>query len=99
MPTWRAAKIDEAQRALVPFLRAHGASFQSTAILGKGAPDGMLGYAGSDCWCEFKAEGEEPEPHQIEWHVRWRGAPVAILRTEADCRALLTRMRGRRALK
>lgn len=92
---WRAAKIDDAQRLLVPFLRAHGASFQSTAPLGKGAPDGVIGYAGSDCWVEFKAEGEDPERHQLEWHVQWRGAPVAVLRTEEDCRALLRRMRQR----
>lgn len=98
----RAAHIDDSQKLLVPFLRAHGASFQSTATLGRGAPDGVLGYCGSDCWVEFKTDQDDRQkqkgrtPRQLEWAIQWRGAEVVVLRTEDDCRALMDRMRSRR---
>lgn len=88
------SKIDESQKRLVPFLRAHGASFESMAPLGKRAPDGVLGYLGVDQLVEFKTDKAMPTAGQIEWHRSWRGRPVVVLRTEADCTALLERMRA-----
>lgn len=87
------AKIDESQKLLVPFLRAHGASFQSMAPLGKKAPDGIVGYHHVDCLVEFKTGKEEPTAGQVTWHREWRGAKVRVLRTEADCVALLDYLR------
>lgn len=106
----RAAKIDESQRKLVPFLENHGATFQSTASEGKGCPDGWLGYRGITDPVEFKTPKppskrplKTPRPRkatstevaQAKWHAEWRGSPRVILRTEADCLRLLTSMRIR----
>jgi hypothetical protein len=104
----RAAKIDDSQRELVPWLLAtHGATFQSCATLGKGAPDGILGFMGVTAVVEFKTNPPPPkttrkaprkrkatrtEEQQAAWAAKWRGSPRVILRTQADCLALLNQM-------
>lgn len=93
-----AAKVDESQKKLVPFLRAHGASFQSMAPLGKGAPDGLIGFLGVTDLAEFKTGTGKVSANQITWHREWRGSPVVVLRTEADCLTLLEDMRRRSRL-
>lgn len=89
---WR-SQVDDSQRQLVPFLRAHGASFQSLATVGKGAPDGIVGFHGVDVLCEFKTGAERLSASQVVWHREWRGAKVRVLRTEADCLLLLDYLR------
>jgi hypothetical protein len=99
----RAAKVDNSQRELVPFLEAHGATFQSMATVGKGCPDGVVGFLGVDWLVEFKTGAAPKAPSkrkagrteaaQAKWHAEWRGASVAILRTRDDAEKLLERMR------
>lgn len=85
--------MDDSQTKLVPYLRTLGASFQSAATLGKGAPDGVVGFHGVDVWVEFKTGKEKPSASQVTWHREWKGAKVRIVRDEVDCRLLLAYMR------
>jgi len=82
-------RVDANQKALVEFARAHGASWLSLAPLGDGAPDGILGYRGVDFKVEIKTEKGTLTEDQEVFVSTWRGAPVYLIRTEADVRALL----------
>lgn len=103
----RSAKIDDSQRELVPFLQAHGATFQSLATVGKGCPDGIVGFMGVTAVVEFKTPRTPPKTSrrvprarkatrtvlaQAEWSARWKGSTVVILRTREDCTEMLNLM-------
>lgn len=82
----RAAKTDQNQDQIVTALRAAGASVQSLAALGSGAPDLLVGYCADDWLMEVKhpertACRRKPNTLQQEWHKRWRGKPVAVVLT------------------
>lgn len=90
----RACKVDNSQRELVPMIRALGASFQSTAEVGDGCPDGVVGFVGVDVFVEFKTGKAKLRPEQERWAANWRGAPRWVLRTPDDVGDLLKWMRG-----
>lgn len=74
-------------------LRAVGATVQSIAAIGKGAPDILVGYQGHNLLMEIK-DGGKPKSRQsltaleAEWHTVWRGQ-VAIVNS-ADQAVKLT---------
>jgi hypothetical protein len=57
-----------------------------------GMPDALLGARKVDQLAEVKAPDEEPRKDQIEWHRKWRGRPVVILRTPKDLERLAKEM-------
>lgn len=92
----RACKVDETQKTLVPMIRALGASFQSTAEVGDGCGDGVVGFVGVDVWVEFKTGRAKLRPEQERWAAEWRGARPWVLRTADDVGNLLAWMKGAR---
>lgn len=76
----RAAKVDANQDAIVSALRAAGASVQSLAQVGKGCPDLLAGFRGTNFVLEVKREKKNPNDDQARWHSEWR-APVYVVRS------------------
>lgn len=74
----RAARVDDNQCEIVKALRAAGATVQSIAAIGKGAPDILVGYRGRNLLMEIK-DGSKPKSRQsltaleADWHTVWRG--------------------------
>lgn len=108
-----AAKVDNSQRELVPYILAHGATFQSLATVGGGCPDGIVGFMSVTDVCEFKSgpekkprafkdgrrrKGSSTEAAQAAWHAQWKGSPRWVLRTRDDVVAMLNSMSERALL-
>ena len=79
----RAAKVDANQEEIVSALRAVGASVQSLAPVGKGCPDLLVGFRGSNYLLEVKAGRGQPNDLQQRWHTEWC-APVFVVRCAQD---------------
>ncbi|MEQ1067238.1 hypothetical protein ABLB96_15100 [Acinetobacter sp. XH1741] len=83
----RAAKVDANQTEIVKALRQVGASVQSLASTGKGCPDLLVGFRGTNYLMEIK-DGQKVKsarkltPDQIEWHESWRGKIYVIESTD-----------------
>ena len=84
----KAARIDGNQKEIVKALRGVGASVQSMARLGKGAPDLLVGYGGQNWLMEVKADKGMLRALQAVWLSNWRGR-VAVVRSTADALALI----------
>lgn len=69
----RAAKVDGNQRGITNGLRAAGATVQSLAKVGEGAPDLLVGWKGVNTLLELKVPGEKLNDNQLEWHRCWQG--------------------------
>lgn len=91
----RAAKIDDSQRILRPYLEAVGATVQSIASVGRSCPDCIVGFRGVTDLAEFKTGKRGLSPGQESWRRKWRGSPVWILRSREDCDRMLLDMRRR----
>ena len=81
----RAAKVDANQAHIVAALRAIGATVQSIAAVGKGAPDLLVGYGGQNYLLEIKDPAQPPSgrrltDHERAWHSTWRGS-VRVIET------------------
>jgi len=92
----RRARADDNQPQIVAALRKHGASVLHMHVIGKGAPDILVGHQGVNVPVEIKDGSKPPSaqnltPDETAWHSDWRGS-VAIIRSEADARALIDRM-------
>lgn len=59
-------------------LRAHGASVQTLAAVGRGVPDLLVGHAERNLLLEVKAEGGKLTQDQVRWHGEWRGSVVVV---------------------
>lgn len=76
-------KVDSNQTRVVKALRELGATVQHLHAVGKGCPDLLVGYKGSNYLLEVK-DGEKAEsqrkltPDQVIWHYDWKGQ-VAIV--------------------
>ena len=82
MPS-RARKIDRNQTEVVEALREIGASVQILSAVGKGCPDLLCGYRGSNYLLEVKdgklpPSGRRLTPDQKEWHAKWHGQVVVV---------------------
>ena len=86
-------RIDANQRAIVKLLRQWpGATVHSTADLGGGFPDLILGYRQQTLILEVKTPKGKLTPQQEDWHSGWTGSPVVILRSEDDAIALMQKL-------
>jgi len=83
-------RVDKNHREIVQALLDYpGVSLFSTHELGKGIPDICVGYRSFNILCEIKGPKGRLNPAQTEWHFRWTGAPVVILRTVDDVELLI----------
>lgn len=73
-------KVDANQTSIVEALRRVGASVQSIATIGNGAPDILAGFRGQNILMELKVGKAALTTDETEWHQEWRGQ-VAIVRT------------------
>ena len=83
-------RIDDNHRAIVAALRQPpGVRVFSTAAVGKGVPDIVIGYRAYTVLAEIKGRRGRLTPAQTDWHFTWTGTPVVILRTVDDVITLL----------
>lgn len=76
-------RIDDNQNEIVKGLRQIGASVQSLASLGKGAPDILCGHRGRNYLFEVKNPAMKPSQRRLTiaeeaWHENWRGQVYVI---------------------
>src|SRR5688500_19974344 len=89
-----AKRIDDNQRAIVDGLRSVGATVQSLASLGKGAPDILCGHRGRNYLFEVKNELQPPSKRRLtdaeeSWHQNWRGS-VYVIQNFSEALEILT---------
>ena len=87
------AKVDRNQAEIVAALRSVGASVQSLAAIGKGCPDLLVGWRGSNYVIEVKDGRVVPSkrkltPDQVRWHDAWNGR-VHVVSSVTDALSLL----------
>ena len=86
-------KFDLNQRAIVKVIRQWpGATVVSSANLGAGFSDLILGYRGRTILLEVKGPKGKLTPQQIAFHAAWTGSPVVILRSEAEAITLMSNL-------
>ena len=76
-------------------LRQGGASVHSLHREGGGCPDLLVGFRGVTLVAEVKTDDGKMNDLQSDWHAKWKGGPVAILRTLDDVVCLLLRISTR----
>lgn len=86
----RAARVDANQPQIVDRLRALGCSVASTAALGQGFPDIVVGYRGSNYLFEIKDPAKKPSerrltPAESLFHRSWGGQVDTIHTWEDVC--------------
>lgn len=92
-----ARHADSNAKQLLEAFRAHGCSILRITCAEPGAPDLLVGRLGLDGLVELKPNvGEKrrrnPRATQVEWAARWRGRPVAVVRTVDDVAAVVGAM-------
>jgi hypothetical protein len=77
-------KRDANEPEIVRGLRAAGRSVELLPG-GNGRPDLLVGWGRSHVLLmEVKTEDGDLESNQVDWHRRWRGLPVVVVRTVAE---------------
>ncbi|MGH8525141.1 MAG: hypothetical protein ACREXY_13285 [Gammaproteobacteria bacterium] len=90
----RAAKVDTNHRDIVRALESCGVRVQSLAAVGNGCPDLLVGLRGKFTMLEIKDGSRVPSQQrlgaqQVDWHQRWLGFPVYVVRNEQEALASL----------
>lgn len=89
----RAAKVDANQSEIVAALRSVGATVQPLHTVGKGCPDIVAGFRGSNYFLEIK-DGKKPPSaraltsDQVEWHGGWKGQVVVVKTVDEALQAI-----------
>lgn len=82
MTPYTIRKVDTAQVHIVVALRKVGATVQALHTVGKGCPDLLVGFRGETYLLEVKTgSGDVLTPDELNWHLTWRGRPVAVVRS------------------
>lgn len=89
----RAAKVDANQKEIVAALRKVGASVSSTATIGKGFPDLIVGFRGVNYLLEVKTGTKPPSerkltPDQVTFHAAWAGQIAVVNSVEEAFKAI-----------
>ena len=84
----RKARIDDNQKQIVTQLRAYGCSVFSTASIGKGFPDIVVGYRGKNYMFEIKDGAKSKSrqkltPDEQKFFETWRGQ-IAVIKNIYD---------------
>jgi len=88
-------KVDHNHAEILAALRRHpGVSVFSTASLGRGIPDCVVGAFGKTYLVEIKGRNKSLNILQQAWHRQWQGSPVVILRSVEEVERFLTNVRG-----
>ena len=102
-------RLDNTQREVVDRLRALGASVYSTAAMGNGLPDLIIGDCGDTDLAKCKspramkkdgtqnARDKESRERQESWRERWKGRPPVTLLSADEAEAWLLQRRAVRA--
>lgn len=73
-------------------LRAIGCTVVSLSRVGDGCPDLLVGFRGKTTLIEVKNPYGRDEVNELQrdWHGRWRGAPVAVVRSPDEAILVVT---------
>ena len=83
-------KVDSNHAEIVKALRSYpDVSVFSTATLGKGIPDLVVGINGVTVLVEVKVGRKKLNALQASWHAAWTGTPVVVMRTVDEVHALV----------
>jgi len=90
----RRGRVDENHAAIVDLLREFGCSVISTAGVGDGFPDLVVGFQGVTHLIEIKDGDKSPSRRRLtdderEWHATWRGEAVYVLESARDAEQLV----------
>lgn len=90
----RRGRVDENHAAIVDLLRGFGCSVVSTAGVGDGFPDVVVGFQGVTHLIEIKngkksASRRKLTDDEKEWHATWQGDPVCIVESLRDAEELV----------
>lgn len=86
-------KLDVNHAEMVRALEIFGAAVETIQGATPGTPDLLVRIFGVERTAEVKPPGKDLNDNQRKWWVRW-GREATILRTPADCAALIAEMRG-----
>ena len=86
--TMRASRVDRNQTEIIAAFRERGATVQPLHGVGRGCPDLLIGFGGSNLLVEVKDGSKSPSrrqliPDQVVWHETWRGRVAIIESPEA----------------
>jgi hypothetical protein len=97
----RAAKIDANHNEIADYLRGVGWSVFSTATIGRGFPDLLVGRPGFAALVEVKSDkrishrrDRELTPDEAKWAEEWTGPYVIVTNSEDAAEQLLALWRG-----
>ena len=84
----KAARVDENQPEIVRLLQQHFVSVQQLHMVGRGCPDIICGWQGTNYLFEIKNPKKPPNqrkltPDELEFMHTWKGQ-VAVIHTAAD---------------
>lgn len=87
-------RTDRNQSEIVEALRSIGATVAITSALGKGFPDIVVGYRGSNYLIEIKDWQQVPSKRRLtfdesEFHAVWRGQ-IAVVETVREAISLVS---------
>jgi hypothetical protein len=86
-------RVDQNHAEIVRALRqVPGVTVHSLHEMGNGCPDLLVGYRGLTVLVEVKTEKGKLNTMQEDWHRRWTGSPVIIIRSVDDVETLITAM-------
>ena len=90
----RRGRVDANHASIVALLRSFGCSVISTAGVGDGFPDVLVGFQGVTRLIEIKDGEKSPSkrrltPDEEDWHSTWQGDPVCILESLRDAEELV----------
>ncbi len=80
----RARKVDGNQAAIVKALRDAGRFVEVLSDVGRGVPDLLVSWSSRCLLMEVKMPGEKLTEHQLDWHRRWKGPAIAVVRSVDD---------------
>lgn len=83
----RSAKSDSNQAEIVDCLRKAGRCVFVASRIGGGFPDLIVHWNGNVVFMEVKSENGELNDLQIDFHSKWRGPAIVIVRTIRDALA------------
>lgn len=79
-----ARKVDANQAEIVAALRAAGRFVEVLSDVGRGVPDLLVAWNGKCLLMEVKMPKQKLTPDQLDWHRKWRGPAVAVVRSVAE---------------
>ncbi len=71
-------RTDTNQPAIVAALRELGATVQDLHEVGRGCPDILVGWRGSNILMEIKTQSGRMTEDEHNWHTSWRGRVYVV---------------------